>query len=365
MRTKYYTTCRPILIALFAIRRAAPRGALWYNVRMKITFNLTTCEDEADFLADETEKRRQLEGYDGLELQVLDDPPEGLIDPDLVVGLHMACVPCWYDLWTENEAGLLEEFGTLEDAEKYYGGPLCRKTLLDKFRRDLFYAEKFGAEYLVFHIAESRVLESFTEDYRRTDEEICRACADMLNILFEGRTDGPLLLLENLWQPGMNLRRPAITRDMLASVRYPRKGIMLDTGHLMNANTAVRTQAEGLAWIHAVLNAHEKAGVDLQRAARGIHLNASVSGEYARRMQKDPPILTGPYSERTAKMFWHVFERDQHRPFTAPGVKQLVSRIAPDYVTTELITTGPDDRRAKNDQALAALRAEPAFSGKA
>ena len=44
----------------------------------------------------------------------------------------------------------------------------------------------------------------------------------MLNILFADQTDGPLLLLENLWHPGMNLRRPEITRDMLAAVRYPK-----------------------------------------------------------------------------------------------------------------------------------------------
>ena len=47
---------------------------------MKLAFNLTTCEGDADFLADEQEKKRQLEGYDGLELQVIDDPADGLVD---------------------------------------------------------------------------------------------------------------------------------------------------------------------------------------------------------------------------------------------------------------------------------------------
>ena len=322
---------------------------------MKLSFNVTTCEGDCDFLADEKEKNRQLEGFDGLELQVIGDPPEGLIDPELVTGLHMACVPCWYALWTQDEAALIDEFGSLAEAEAYYGG-LTPDTLLDKFRRDLFYAEQFGAEYLVFHIAESRVIESFTEDYLRTDEEICAACADMLNILFEGKTDGPLLLLENLWQPGMNLRRPEITRDMLAAVSYPNKGVMLDTGHLMNANTALRSQEEAVGYIHSVLDAHEQIGFDLCAAARGIHLNASISGAYAERIKKDPPVLSGSYAERTSKMFFHVFERDRHRPFTAPGVKELVRRVAPDYLTAELITLSPGDRREKNSQQLAALR---------
>ncbi len=329
---------------------------MWYNEAMKISFNLTTCEGDADFLADPVETARQLVGYDGLEIQVIDDPPEGLVDPALVTGLHMACVPCWYALWTEDEKALLDEFGTLAEAEEYYGGPLTRDTLLNKFRRDLVWAERFGAEYLVFHIAESRVIESFTEEYLRTDEEICAACAEMLDILFEDRKDGPLLLLENLWQPGMNLRRPEITRDMLTAVKYPNKGMMLDTGHLMNTNTSVDTQEQGLAWIHQVIGAHEAAGFDLCGAVRGVHLNASTSGSYAEKIKRDPPELKGAYKDRTSKMFFHVFERDQHRPFTAPGVKELVDRLAPDYLTTELITMDQDDRREKNSIQLRVLR---------
>ena len=322
---------------------------------MKISFNLTTCKGDADFLADPAETARQLEGYDGIELQVIDDPPGGLVDPALVTGLHMACVPCWYALWTGDEKALLDEFGTLAEAKDYYGGPLTRDTLLNKFRRDLVWADRLGAEYLVFHIAESRVIESFTEEYLHTDEEICEACAEMLDILFEGRKAGPLLLLENLWQPGMNLRRPEITRDMLEAVKYPNKGIMLDTGHLMNTNPSVDTQEQGLAWIHRVIDAHEAAGFDLCGAVRGVHLNASTSGALAKRVKESPPKLEGSYKDRTSKMFFHVFERDQHRPFTAPGVKELVERLSPDYLTTELITMDQDDRREKNSTQLAAL----------
>ena len=55
-------------------------------------------------------------------------------------------------------------------------------------------------------------------------------------------------------------------------------------------------------------------------------------------------------------MFFHVFERDQHRPFTVPGVKELVERLSPDYLTTELITMDQDDRREKNSIQLNALK---------
>ena len=322
---------------------------------MKKLFNLTTCKGEMNFLADPNETARQFDGYDGIELQIIDDPEEGLIDPALVVGLHMACVPCWYALWAGDEKGLLDEFGTLEEAERYYGGPLTRETLLNKFRRDLYWADRFSAEYLVFHIAESRVIESFTEDYLRTDEEICKTCAEILDTLFADRPASQLLLLENLWQPGMNLRRPEITRDMLAAVKYPNKGIMLDTGHLMNTNTAVNTQEQGLAWIHRVLDAHKSAGFDLCSAVRGMHLNASISGALAERVKKDPPKLEGSYQDRTSKMFFHVFERDQHKPFVVSGVKELVEHLSPDYLTTEIISFDLDDRREKNMLQLESL----------
>jgi hypothetical protein len=139
-------------------------------------------------------------------------------------------------------------------------------------------------------------------------------------------------------------------------VKYPNKGIMLDTGHLMNTNTSVDTQEKGLAWICQVIEAHEAVGFDLCGAVRGVHLNASTSGVLAKRVKEAPPKLEGSYKDRTSKMFFHVFERDQHKPFTAPGVKKLVERLSPDYLTTELITMDQDDRREKNSMQLSALK---------
>ena len=39
--------------------------------------------------------------------------------------------------------------------------------------------------------------------------------------------------------------------------------------------------------------------------------------------------------------------------------RELVQRIAPDYLTTEFITMNNDDRRAKNAEQLAALEPLP------
>ena len=50
-----------------------------------------------------------------------------------------------------------------------------------------------------------------------------------------------------------------------------------------------------------------------------------------------PPMLDDP-STRMYEVFTHIFAIDKHQPFTDSGVRGLVERINPDYVTYEYIT---------------------------
>ena len=151
---------------------------------------------------------------------------------------------------------------------------------------------------------------------------------------------------------------PKVGRTFRASMFWlGRVPLTVGKEYIIKSGTAKTTCR--VTKIHSVLDAHKAAGFDLCEAVRGIHLNASISGELAECVKKDPPVLGGSYAERTSKMFFHVFDRDQHRPFTAPGVRDLVQRIAPDYLTTEFITLSNDDRRAKNAEQLAALEPLP------
>ncbi|NMA94107.1 MAG: TIM barrel protein [Clostridiales bacterium] len=322
---------------------------------MKLTFNLTSCGEDADFLANPNERLRQLRGFDGVELQIIDEPKPGLFDSVSVIGLHMSCLPCWYSFWRGDEEALLKEFGNLDAIENYYGGS-SREALLKRFRRDLRYAEKFHSEYIVFHVAESTIEESFTEDYARSDEEVCEASCEILNALFDNPEEfspdyRPLLLLENLWQPGLTLLNPRASEYMLNGVNYSHKGIMLDTGHLMNTNCELESGDEALSYIYSVLEADPFVAENI----RGIHINESLSGAYAKKIQASPPILKWNHAKRSSAMFMHVFKRDMHRPFTAKGVKRLVEDINPNYLTVELISSGLDDRRRLNDLQLKAL----------
>ena len=83
----------------------------------------------------------------------------------------------------------------------------------------------------------------------------------MINVLFKGAEDGPDLLLENLWWPGLTMTDPALTGRLLDRVEYPKKGLMLDTGHLMNANRNLAGQREGVDYIHRMLDAQDRKSV--------------------------------------------------------------------------------------------------------
>ena len=162
----------------------------------------------------------------------------------------------------------------------------------------------------------------------------------------------PKLLLENLWQPGLTFTEPEMTRRLLEGVPYESVGIMLDTGHLFHTNEDIRTQEEGLAYLHAMLDRHGS----LAQRIRGVHLHQSITGEVVKRYREHPPTLVATYQERAWQMFEYAFEIDLHRPFTCKGVRELIERIAPDYLTYEFITDGTAQHRKFLLEQKAALK---------
>ena len=55
-------------------------------------------------------------------------------------------------------------------------------------------------------------------------------------------------------------------------------------------------------------------------------------------IQKNPPELSRDYSLRSSQLVSYIFKADLHRPFVCPGVRELIERIAPDYLTYEFIS---------------------------
>jgi len=301
---------------------------------MKLQFNLTTSCEDLDRFTSRDDLLSLMQGFDGVELMQFEDDIRNIIPKERVIGLHMGYFPYWLDFWKNDFEAVRREFDSLETAYQIYGGQ-DKNAILNRYRRDLEYAHYWGTEYVVFHVSDATIEESFKLKYRHTDEEVIDSTIELLNELFAEEDGSIALLVENLWQPGLTFTRPEMTRRLMDGISYPNKGIMLDTGHLLHTNLCLRTQEEGLEYIHTLLDAHG----DLCRYIRGVHLNQSLTGEYCQQTMQNLPDLSGSYSDRYSKMFWHAFAVDKHLPFTCKGIDRLTERVAPEYLTFEFISS--------------------------
>lgn len=284
---------------------------------MKTMINFSTSPDDLMRYssADELQKFYQEYGCSGLELMPLGDPSAPQVHPDMIVGVHMCCLNDWMT---------------------------CdRRLLLENYQKDLEYAKEVQAEYVVFHVTQVNMEECFTYKMQHTDEEVVDAACELINSLLDGKDYSFYFLMENLWWPGLNLLRPSITRRLLTGIHYPKKGLMLDTGHFLHTNLNLRTQKEALDNLHSMLDAHQ----DLLFYIKGIHLNQSLTGEYVQDWLKHPQPLDSDPEKRSYQYFEHVFQIDQHLPFTEPDVQKLIERISPLYLTYEYITKDKEEHR--------------------
>ncbi len=298
---------------------------------MKTQINLS-CPYDLDRFSGRAELYDLL-GEDGVELSFYGEDARGILPPGRVTGLHLNCPPYWLDFYRGDLNACLREYGDEEAVRAAYGG-LAPEALVEGYRRGLANAERFGAEYVVFHAGDASIAEMLTGVPRHTDEEVADAAAELLNEVFAGRTEGPRLLIENLWNAGFRFTCPEITARLLEGVRYPRTDLMLDTGHLMHTRTDLVTQEDAVRYVHGMLDLHGP----LARRVRGVHLHASLSGRRIAAEHADPPELPASYAERSRLFYEYVFDVDRHLPFTCPGVRELIERIAPDYLTFELIS---------------------------
>lgn len=282
---------------------------------MKTMMNFTLSPDDTERFSSASDLRDFYEGFgcSGLELMPLDKGTQTLVTPDMVVGIHACCLGDWMDT--------------------------DRKMLLAHYREDLDYARWMGAEYVVFHVTQVNGRESYTYQMEHTDEEVIDAASAFINELLDGQDYSFYFLMENLWWPGLNFLNPEMTHRLLRQIHYEKKGFMLDTGHFLHTNRSLRTQEEALIYLHAMLDRHE----DLLPYFKGIHLQQSLTGAYVDTWLANPPALSSDPAEQFTKVFEHIFSIDRHEPFTHPGVRKLVQRIHPLYVTYEYITRSREE----------------------
>ena len=292
-------------------------------------------------------------GVQGVEAIWAGEPVPEDFPRELAVGWHLTFFTDWLDLYREDRAMLEEKYGSLDEARRFYGG-LGADYLLEVYRADLERAKAMGVKYVVFHVSDVSIEEGYTYRWRHSAEEVIDGAAEVANALFKGEGGEVELLMENLWWPGLTMTDPALTARLLERVDYPKKGLMLDTGHLMNAERSLTSQREGVAYIHRMLDAHGS----LCRHIRGVHFHQSLSGAYVRaHTGRVPADLPRDSLEQYGVNYRHIQRIDRHQPWTDPACASILERLRPDYLTHELAAEGPAARRE------ATLRQRRALAG--
>lgn len=269
--------------------------------------------------------------------------------PGLALGYHLLFYADWVDFWRGDEKALRQKFGSRAAWAAFYGGE-DRRALVAQYRADLDRAVRLGARYVVFHVSDVSIEEGYTYRWEHTCEEVIDAAAELLNELTRGRDFPFSVLLENQWWPGFTFTDPELTARLLEAVRFPNKGLLLDTGHLLNANQDLETEAQGIAYLHRMLDIHG----ELAREIRGMHLHKSLSGGYVKSHTGIlPQGLPEDYLARFAGSYGHILQIDRHEPWTDGAIRSVVERIAPDYLTHELAASN----RAERERAVRLQRA--------
>ena len=276
-------------------------------------------------------------GLDGIE--AISDPFDPVPDfpDDLAAGYHMTFYVDWVDFWRQDEEKLLRKFGSWEMIEKIYGGR-TPEDLLRHFQDDLAVGKRLKTPYMVFHVSDVSLEEGYTYRWLHTDVEVLDAAIEFINHLLWHVEPTFDFLIENQWWPGFRFTDPKLTEYILSRIEYPRVGIMLDTGHLMNANTKIRTQADGIAWILKNIAEHG----ELSKRIYGLHFHQSVSGAYVRKHTGSiPPEFGDDYYKNFENNYSHILRIDRHLPWTDPNCVRILDAVQPKYLTHEL-SSGPN-----------------------
>ncbi|MDF2612939.1 MAG: barrel protein [Clostridia bacterium] len=308
---------------------------------MKRLFHLSTVPTQLQWFEDDWENITDYinkNNMDGIELGLTADYDISKIPPNIVEGVHLSFYPMWLDFWNDNLGKVIDILGSKEAVCDYYGS--CDKqTIIDSYALQYQRAKQIGAKYMVFHISHVLIEDSFTFSYNYSDEDVIKASIELINEVFK-EEDGPLLLFENLWWPGLTYLNPDLTKYLMEQVHYPNKGYLLDISHLILTNPKIGTELQAFNYIEKVIG---DLG-DMKHSIKGIHLNKTLPKYY---MQRDHSYTLEKY--KTAKDKYtknkilknHIKEMDGHKPFDHEIAQKIISLINPEFCVYE---TSPTSR---------------------
>ena len=267
---------------------------------------------------------------DGIEFMLCAPWDRTMFPADYIKGVHLLFWPTWVDFWRGDRAALMEEFGSEENIRAYYGSSDISDWIA-AWKENLRQAAECQPQYLVLHVAHNRTSEMYTRDFSASDEDVIRATIELVNELVSEIPQGCRLLFENLWWPGLTFRQAHLAAMLLEQVDYADTGFMLDTGHLMNTNLNLKSEAEGAAY---VLKVYRELG-EVGRRIYGVHLHQSLSGIYTREMMRRHQGTHRSLSWREGMDY--VLHVDRHEPFRTEAARWILDTIQPDYLVHEFL----------------------------
>ena len=290
---------------------------------MRYLFHLSTVPKYLDWFDNDWEEIQAFASkhqMDGVEIMVHDDYDIDKVPVDFAHGMHLRFWPMWLDFWNKDLKAVEETVGDEEEVIKLYGGtdPQC---LVDQYKDQYKTAKALDVKYMVFHVSHVINEDTFTWEYQYTDKEILEATIELVNQAFPADEDGPMLLFENLWWPGLTYCDPELTKWFIEQINYKNKGYLLDTSHLILTNPEIWNEDQAVNYMQKIVK-------DLGETAsyiKGMHINKTLPKNYMRQnhIYKLENYQNADTSWKKAGIFKkHIGSLDTHKPFDHPAIKR-------------------------------------------
>lgn len=308
---------------------------------MERLFHISTTPKYIEWFNDDWDKIKafsEKHHMEGIELGLTMDYDINKIPEGVVKGVHLSFYPMWLDFWRGDTAKVEGLLGGHQAMLDYYGGA-SKEVMIECYKAQYARAKALGAKYMVLHVSHICMEDSFTWQFDYTDDEIVDATIELINAVFPADEEGPMLLFENLWWPGLTYLDKQVTKKLLDGVKYGQKGLLMDISHLILTNLKIGNEKACYTYVKEVV---QNLG-ELKEFIYGVHLNKTLPKHY---MQQDRSYLVERYREAKTPQLkmrvlkQHIQKLDPHQPFDHEIAKQIVEYINPKFCVYE---TNPVD----------------------
>ena len=199
-------------------------------------------------------------GLDGIENLIYGDEPSSNLFTSLTVGAHLRFWPRWMDFYLGNTKRCKKQFPDEKALTAYYGAS-DTDGWLEEIRKNIraALAEKAGVPCVACGRLYSR--RSMDTAVYYTSKDVLRETAAIYNAVSEEVPETVEVLFENIFWPGLCRLLPSEIDYFFSLLKGSNVGLVLDTGHFMNTNPDLETEADGAEYICAMaekLGSNEK-----------------------------------------------------------------------------------------------------------